>query len=177
MLCKRITPPSYRLILVSPACRAHRVHMRIVALLLLIGTGGCAEPSRAGDAFGVWKVNPSRSTDPYPNGLTVRFEPHARGEVFTLDRIDGDGRTTTSSTILYLDGEPRAFQDFGCSGTQSSRRVDSRTLEILRKCASGEWVRFVRRLGAQSKDLILDITEQRSDGRRLERRLVLEKLR
>jgi len=105
----------------------------------------------------------------------VRFEPHAKGEVFTLDRIDGDGRATTSSTILYFDGKPRDFQDLGCSGTQSSRRVDGRTVEILRQCTSGERVRFVRRSGAQPKDLILDITEHHPDGRRLERRLVLEK--
>jgi hypothetical protein len=120
-------------------------------------------------------VNPIRSTDPYPKSLTVRFEPHAKGEVFTLDRIGGDGRATTSSTILYLDGKPRDFQDVGCSGTESSRRVDSQTVEILRNGNTGEWIRFVRRLAAQSTELILEITEQQPDGRRFERRLVLEK--
>jgi hypothetical protein len=120
-------------------------------------------------------VNPIRSTDPYPKSLTVRFEPHAKGEVFTLDRIGGDGRATTSSTILYLDGKPRDFQDVGCSGTQSSRRVDSQTVEILHNGNTGEWIRFVRRLAAQSTELILEITEQQPDGRRFERRLVLEK--
>ncbi len=79
----------------------------------------------------------------------------------------------TSSTILYLDGKPRDFQDLGCSGTQSSRRVDNRTVEILRTCA--EWTRFVRRLAARAKELILDITGQHQDGRRFERHLVLEK--
>lgn len=78
-------------------------------------------------------------------------------------------------TILYLDGTSRDFQDFGCSGTQSSRRVDSQTVEILRQCANGGWTRFVRRLAAQPKDLVLEITEQYTDGRRFERRLVLEK--
>jgi hypothetical protein len=120
-------------------------------------------------------VNPIRSTDPYPKSLSVRFEPHAKGEVFTLDRIGGDGRATTSSTILYLDGKPRDFQDVGCSGTESSRRVDSQTVEILRNGNTGEWIRFVRRLAAQSTELILEITEQQPDGRRFERRLVLEK--
>ena len=143
--------------------------MRIVPLLMLAAVC-CAEVE-----FGTWKVNSARSQDPYPKSLTVRFEPHAKGELFTLDRIDGGGRTTTSSTILYLDGKPRDFQDLGCSGTQSSRRVDSRTVEILRKCESGEWTRFVRRLAAQPKELVLEITEQQSDGRRFERRLVLEK--
>ena len=136
--------------------------MRTVPLLLLFA-GACW----AGDAFGIWKAKLS--------SLTVRFEPHAKGEVFTLDRTDGDGRVTTSSTILYLDGHPRDFQDLGCSGTQSSRRVDSRTVEILRQCGSGEWTRFVRRMSAQPKELVLEITEQRPDGRRVERRLVLEK--
>ena len=40
---------------------------------------------------------------------------------------------------------------------------------------SGGWIRFVRRLAAQPKELILEITEQQPDGRRFERRLVLEK--
>ena len=133
---------------------------------------------RAQGPFGAWKMNPVRSTlagDAHLKTLTVRFEEHAKGEVFTLERIDEGGRTTTASTILYLDGKLRDFEDLGCSGTQSSRRVDTRTVEILRKCASGEWTRFVRRLSAQPKELILDIIEQRSDGRRVERRLVLEK--
>ena len=105
----------------------------------------------------------------------MRFEPHTKGEVFTLDQIDGDGRSTTSSTILYLDNKPREFQGFGCSGTQSSRRLDSQTVEIVRTCASGEWTRFVRRLSTQPKELVLEITQQQPDGRHIERRVVLEK--
>jgi hypothetical protein len=123
-------------------------------------------------------MNATRSTfsgDVQPKSLTVRIEPHAKGEVFTLDRVEADGRATSSSAILYLDGKPRGFQDHACSGTQSSRRADSQTVEILFKCVSGEWTRFVRRSPAQSKDLILEITEQHADGRRFERRLVLEK--
>jgi len=82
-------------------------------------------------------------------------------------------RRLRSSTILYLDGAPRDVQDFACSGTQSSRRVDGQTVEILRKCAGGDWIWLLRRSGP--KELVLDITEHRSDGRRFERRLVLEK--
>jgi hypothetical protein len=129
--------------------------------------------------FGIWKMNPARSTptaDPRLKSLTVRFEEHAKGEVFTVDQMDVDGRTTTASTILYLDGKPRDFADHECSGTQSSRRMDTQTIEILRTCASGGWTRFVRRWSsARPKEMILDISEQRSDGRRFERRLVLEK--
>ncbi len=136
--------------------------MRIVSLLLL---AGAAAPIWAGDAFGIWKMK----------NLTVRVEPHTKGEVFTLDKIDGDGRATSDSTILYLDGKARDFEDFECSGTQSSRRVDTRTVEILRQCASGAWTRFVRRLSAQPKELVLEISEQRPDGRRFERRLMLER--
>ena len=142
---------------------------------MLIGAACFTTLSWAGDAFGIWKVNPIRSRDAFPKSLSVRFEPHPKGEVFTLDRIDGDGRTSTSSTILYFDGKARDFQDHGCSGTQSSRRVDSRTVEILHKCASGAGTQFVRRLSDQPNELVLEIMEQRADGRRLERRLVLEK--
>jgi hypothetical protein len=145
--------------------------MRTVVPFILLGACWA-------DAFGIWKMNATRSTfagDTQPKSITVRIEPHAKGEVFTLDRIEADGRTTTSSSILYLDGKERDYREPGCSGTQSSRRVDCQTVEILRKCASDEWTRFVRRSAAEAKELILDITEQHSDGRRFERRLVMEK--
>src|SRR5947209_13248006 len=70
---------------------------------------------------GTWKMNAARSTfaarAPFKS-LTVRIERHPKGEVFTLDCIGTDGRTTSYSAILYLDGEPRRFEDFGCSGIQ-----------------------------------------------------------
>jgi hypothetical protein len=144
-----------------------------LVLLLLVVTTCWAEP-----AFGTWQMNAARSMlagDIRPQSLTVRIEPHAKGQVFTLDKVEGDGRATSTSSILYFDGEPRPFQDFGCSGIQSSRRVDSGTVEILRMCASGAWVRFIRRSAPQAKELVLEITEQRPDGRRVERRLILEK--
>jgi hypothetical protein len=151
--------------------------MRIAPLLILLCAVCAVTPSWAGDAFGWWKVNSAASTDPRPPGesVTVRFEPHTKGEVFTMDRIDQDGRSTTSSTILYLDSKPRDFQGFGCSGTQSSKRLDSLTVEILRACDSGERTRFIRRLSTNPKELVLEITEEQPNGGRLERRLVLER--
>ena len=101
-------------------------------LFLLLAT------SWAGEAFGSWKLNPARSTlAANEKSVTLRIEPHTRGEVFTLETVTWDGRALTSSTILYFDGKARDFQDSACSGTQSSRRVDTRTVEILRECASG----------------------------------------
>ena len=39
--------------------------------------------------------------------------------------------------MLALSWEPRSWagdaQDFGCSGTQTSRRVDSQTVELLKE--------------------------------------------
>jgi hypothetical protein len=110
-----------------------------------------------------------------PKSVTVRIATHAGGEALTVDRVEADGRLTSYSTILYLDGMPRQFQDFACSGIQTSRRLDSQTVEVLRICASGAWLRWVRRSAAPSKELVLEVTEQSSGGRRIERRLVLEK--
>src|SRR5260370_3905946 len=118
-------------------------------------------------------TNAARHTfagDTQPKSLKVRIEPHAKGEVFTLDRTEANGQATSSSTLLYFDGTGRAFQEAGCSGTQSSRRVDSRTVEIFRDCGSGQWTRFIRRSGAQPNELIMEITEQHPHGRRFERR-------
>jgi hypothetical protein len=128
--------------------------------------------------FGTWKMNPARSTLSggfQPKSLTMRIEPQAKGEVFTLDRTEADGRTTSSGTILYVDGTARDFQDFECSGTQTSRRLDGETVEILRQCGGGEWTRFVRRGSANANELVLEVTGQRTDGRRFERRLIFEK--
>ncbi len=144
--------------------------MRVV-LLMLLGAN-----SWAGDAFGVWKLNPDRST---PAGnqkiVTVRISPHTRGVVFTLDTVTADGRASTSSTILYLDGKARDFQDSVCSGTQSSRRLDGRTVEILRTCTNSDSTRLIRLLAVQSRELTFEITEQFPDGRGFQRHLILEK--
>src|SRR5262245_36297368 len=143
----------------------------LIPLLILVGW------SQA-EIFGSWKLNPGRSTFSGvipPRSLTMRVEPHAKGEVITVDRTEISGRATSSSMILYLDGVARPYQDARCSGSQSSHRVDSQTVEILRTCTSGESTKFLRRLAQQGKELVLEITEQRSGGRRFERRLVLEK--
>jgi hypothetical protein len=144
----------------------------LIPLLILVGRA-------QGGSFGSWKLNLARSTfsgvTTPPKSLTLRVEPHAKGEVVTLDRTEISGRATSSSMILYLDGVARPFRDAGCSGTQSSSRIDSETVQILRTCTSGESTKFLRRLAQQGKELILEITEQRSGGRRFERRLVLER--
>ncbi len=125
-------------------------------------------------------MNSARSTlvrDSRPKSITIRIESHTKGEVFTLERIEADGRRTTSSSLLYLDGKPRDFEDAGCTGTQLSRRLDGETVEILRTCTNGGLIRLVRRFAAEPNELVLDITEQEASGRRVERHLVLEKLR
>ena len=128
--------------------------------------------------FGAWQLNPGRSTlsgSVAPRSLVLRIEPHRKGEILTVETVETDGRRTSSSSILYLDGTPRDFQDLQCSGTQTSRRLDSQTVEILRQCGSGKWIRFIRRSSANPNELVLEVTEQNSDGRRFERRLMLEK--
>jgi hypothetical protein len=143
--------------------------MLAAMLLTLLGA-----TSRTGELFGVWKLNPARSTlDGNQKTVTLRSEPHIRGEVFTLDTVAVDGHASTSSTILYFDGKTRDFKDSGCAGTQSSRRVDNRTVEIVRECVGGQ-VRLIRR-AEKPGVLILKIIEQNSDGRRSEQRLVMEK--
>ena len=169
MQCNGIQRFYYAKILVLSSVSGQGSHMRAALLTLL------AASAWAGEAFGVWTLNPALST-PAGNekSLTLRIERHTHGEVFTLDTLATDGRASTFSTILYLDGLARKFQDPSCSGTQLSRRVDSRTVEILRDCASGAQIRLVCRT-VQPGVLILEITEQQRGGRRAERRLVMEK--
>ena len=146
--------------------------MRVFLLSALL-TAGCFAQT-----FGTWRLNADRTTfqgDTSPKSFILRIEPHAKGEVVTFERVEADGRTTSSSTILYLDEKPRDFQDIGCSGTQSSRRMDRRTVEILRKCGAGGWTRYVRRSSAKADELVLEVIEQHADGRRFERLLTLEK--
>jgi hypothetical protein len=125
------------------------------ALLLLLAT-----PSWAGEASGVWKLNPARSTlAGNDKSVTLRIEPHIRGEALTLDTAAANGRASTFSTILYFDGKARDYQDSACSGTQASRRLDGGTVEILRECANGERIRVVRRTG-QPGVLMFELTKQ-----------------
>ncbi|HJZ97553.1 MAG TPA: hypothetical protein VKE70_13685 [Candidatus Solibacter sp.] len=150
--------------------------MRIVSLIML---AIFSFQARAADpVFGTWRLNAARSTfagDTPPTSLMLRIEPHTKGEVFTLDRTETNGRSTSSSVLLYFDGRARAFDEAGCSGTRSSRRLDSRTVEILHECTGGPSTRVIRRLGERPTELVLEITDQYADGRHYERRLVLER--
>ena len=127
------TPVSYPSVLVIFAARPHGSHMRIAAVLVLVGGVWAAEPES-----GIWKMNPVRSTfsgDTQPRILIVRLEAHANGQVFTLDRIESDGRATSSSTILYFDGVARDFQQGECSNPRGvwilpgCRPVDAISME------------------------------------------------
>lgn len=129
-----------------------------------------------GQPFGNWNLNSVRSTfagDLRPRALTLRIESHAKGEVVTMDRTEFTGQMTSFSMLLYLDGVGREFQQGQCSGSQLSRRIDSRTVEILRNCGAGAWTSF--RLTAAKNELILSISEQRAGSRRFDRRLIFEK--
>src|SRR5215472_17429164 len=109
--------------------------MRNVALLGLLACAG-----RTQTAVGTWKLNRARSTfagQTQPKTLVVRVEPRLKGEVVTVDRTGDNGQTASSSTIWYLDGAARDFQGTECSGSQTSRRLDSQTVEVLRQCTSG----------------------------------------
>jgi hypothetical protein len=146
--------------------------MRIVLLLVLAG-GACW----GDDALGIWKMNPRRSAftaERAPRNFTLRIERHAQGEVFTVERTEQDGRSSSDSTILFFDGKPRDYQDLDCSGTQSSQRVDNRTVEILRTCEAGAWMRVVRRVTTNG-ELTLQFSGRRPDGRQVQMLLVLQK--
>jgi hypothetical protein len=147
--------------------------MRTVLFLIVFTTAFWADST-----FGTWKMDATRSTfagGTQPKSLIVRIEPHAKGEVFTLDSVESDGRTISSSTVLYFDDAPREFEDFGCSGTQSSRRLDGQTLEILRVCATGKWTWLIRPSAVKSKELFIDITEKRDGRSNVEWRVVLKR--
>jgi hypothetical protein len=125
-------------------------------------------------------MDSARSTfarEPWPKSITIRIESHAKGEVFTLDRIEADGRDAISSSLLYLDGKPRDFEEGGCLGTEASRHTDSQTVEILRTCGNRRSIRFVRRFSPERNELILDITEEQDGGTRIGRHLVFGKRR
>lgn len=73
--------------------------------------------SLAGTPSGIWKMNAARSTfagDIQPESLTLLTEAHAKGEGFTLNRIEAEGRATGSSTILYFERH--------CPGCRTCRR-------------------------------------------------------
>ena len=88
---------------------SRRLPMRTVLLIASVTVSG------ADLTFGVWNLNPGRSTftgSGQPRSLRVQIEPHVKGEVFTMDRMEGDGSARSSSSILYFDGAPRNIRDF-----------------------------------------------------------------
>jgi len=147
--------------------------MRIVLLLGLIAAAAWGQ-----EVFGSWKMNQARSTfnfDPHPREIIWRIERHAKGEVLTFDHVRASGEAVTTSMILYLDGKQWDFEGEGCSGSQSSQRLDDQTVEIRLTCRNGRSVRVVRRALPGVRRLNVEISEQLPDARRLEWRLVLEK--
>jgi len=52
-----------------------------------------------------------------------RHQPHARGEVSRLDRTEANGRSTTSSVLLYFDGRGRTSVLDRRRNAQSGRSV------------------------------------------------------
>ena len=146
--------------------------MRTILILTI-----CSTACWAGSVLGTWTMDRARSRfagPDQPQSLTVRMEPHAKGRVLTLDRLGANGRTTSSSTILYFDGAARQIEDFECSGTQSSRRSDERTVEIRRVCSTGESIWLVRE-SANSKELTIEMTDKRPGGSILSSYVVLQK--
>jgi hypothetical protein len=132
----------------------------------------------AGSILGTWRMDRARSRfagADQPQSLTVSIEPHAKGRVFTLYRLEADGRSTSFTSVLYLDGASRDFQDFACSGTQSSRWQDERTIEIRRACSNGESIWRVREAAGNSRELTIEITEKSRDGSTLGSRVVLKR--
>src|SRR5450631_4011249 len=110
MWCKGIIRSYYAHRLVLFSFWRQGSHMRVALLLMLLGA-----TSWAGEPFGVWKLNPARSTlVENQKSVTLRIEPHTRGEVFSLDTMAADGRRSTLSTILYLDGKARDYRDSAC---------------------------------------------------------------
>lgn len=146
--------------------------MRILLVLVLAGSACWGD-----DALGIWKMNLGRSAfaaERAPRNFTLRIERHAQGEVFTVERTEQDGRSSSDSTILFLDRKPREYQDLDCRGTQSSQRVDNRTVEILRSCEAGAWMRVIRRV-KHERELTLEVNGRRPDGRQVQMLLVLQK--
>ena len=147
--------------------------MRTILILTVCSTACCA-----GSLLGTWRMDRARSWfagPDQPRSLTVRIEPHAKGRVFSLDRLEGDGRNTSFNSVLYFDGIFRAIQDFACSGMQSSRWQDERTIEIRRACSNSEAVWRVRESAENSKELTIEITEKSRGGSTLGWRVVLRK--
>ena len=147
--------------------------MRMI-LFVTIWSAVCS----AGSMLGTWRMDGARSRfagPGQPRSFTVRIEPHAKGRVFTLDRQEANGRNTSFSTVLYFDGASRDFQDFGCSGTQSSRWQDERTIEIRRACLNSESIWRVRESAGNSRELTIEITEKSRDGSTPAWRVVLKR--
>jgi hypothetical protein len=141
--------------------------------LLLLAVSGYAQ------ALGTWKMNPEKSrysTGPFPKALTVKFEPHPDGEIFTMYIAGADGAAQTVSHILYFDGkervaEPDAFE----TETLLSRKLGAGTVEIVRKRNGKLFSRCLRTLSPDGKQMTLEFIQVVDKGPNLERKLVLEK--
>jgi hypothetical protein len=139
-----------------------RVYLRdVVRWLMLSGAALMCGESMLAQTIGTFAVTGSMTM---PRGSP--WESENGGAAF---------RCACFSSILYFDGVPRELQDFGCSGTQTSRRLGVGVVEILQSCRGGAAIRFLLRVSNPGTEMILDVTEQHPGGSRTERHIVLKK--
>lgn len=134
-----------------------------------------------GQILGTWKMNPAKSKHndqaPFPRSLAIRYEPHPEGEMVTIWRITQAGRSETDSFILRYDGKDYPYPRTERFDLFSARKLRDGATEVLFKKDGKVVARQIRRLMADSKQMMMQYQFFSRTGEWLNRVLVLEKER
>lgn len=166
---------SNALSLVLAVAQLHCLCMQTIALLVLLGA-----PCWAQEAMGTWKLQGAKSWfhGPAPRPMTIRYEAHGEGEIWTTYQVQADGTSTTTSQTLHFDAKEYPCGDLGLEekpDTVVASKLDLWTAEVSYK-ASGRVVRrILRTVSADGRQLTLDIASTPEKGPVVERRLVFSR--
>ena len=144
----------------------------ILIIILLFGTG-------FGQTTGTWKMNPDKSkhndTEPFPQSLVMRIEPHPEGEAITVWRVTQDGRSETDSYIQRFDGKDHPYPREERLDSFNAKKLTDGAIAITFKKDGIVVARQTRRLAANGQQMTIEYQLLSKTGQWLERVLVLEK--
>lgn len=126
-------------------------------------------------------MNPALSAfngDPAPKSLTAWIEPYGGGEISTWYSVRSNGTSEKVSYLLRFDGKEYSCRDPSIPerpDTVVSKRVDTRTAEIVYRKAGRVVVWLVRRVSFDNRQLIVDVRINRERGTDVERTLVFDR--
>jgi hypothetical protein len=143
----------------------HRPWFVLSCTALLATTLACGHFRPSDPLEGSWTMNAAKSKfspGPAPKGLTVTYEPVAKGLHVVAVITSQDGTTARSEYTADYDGKDYPITGVPQVEAVELRRIDDRTSERIDKRAGKQVQSYVRQVYADGKTMI--VTQKGTDA-------------